>query len=156
LDSLHAVPLESLSSLDIIRREAPPSLHCGVAIYDGIVDDAVALKPIPPAFMDQIKQHSFHWTSFRCDFFCFSIGDIKVLLESSPKLKVCDCYPDKMTLILSQPTIAHAALFGRAVFKVNWSFVYFLLALEFAHTFRLHHSRPCTRKASGPDSSIVF
>ncbi|KAJ7251758.1 hypothetical protein B0H12DRAFT_1234037 [Mycena haematopus] len=42
LDSLHAVPLGSLSVLDVVRREAPPSLQCGVVVYDGIVDDAVA------------------------------------------------------------------------------------------------------------------
>ncbi|KAF7362040.1 hypothetical protein MVEN_00549400 [Mycena venus] len=87
LDSLHAVPLGSLSCLDVVRREALPSLHCGVAIYDGIVDDAVALKPIPPAFMNQIKQQKSQMTSFRCDFWSFSIADIKLLLEYSPKLE---------------------------------------------------------------------
>ncbi|KAJ7039262.1 hypothetical protein C8F04DRAFT_323437 [Mycena alexandri] len=87
LESLHAVPLWSLSSLDVVRREAPPSLHCGVAIYDGIVDDAVALKPIPSAFMDRLKQQTSQMNSFRCDFWSFSIADIKLLLECSPRLE---------------------------------------------------------------------
>ncbi|KAJ6593723.1 hypothetical protein B0H19DRAFT_1091763 [Mycena capillaripes] len=96
LDSLHAVPLGSLSSLDVVRREAPPSLHSGVAIYDGIIDDVVALKSIPPAFMDQIKQQKSQMTSFRCDFWSFSIADIKLLLECSPKL-------ERMQLCLDAP-----------------------------------------------------
>ncbi|KAJ7874670.1 hypothetical protein B0H14DRAFT_2717090 [Mycena olivaceomarginata] len=86
LDSLHAV-LGSLSALDVVRRESLPSLHCGVAIYDGVVDDAVTLKPIPPAFIDKIKQQKNQMTSFRCDFWSFSIADIKLLLECSPKLE---------------------------------------------------------------------
>ncbi|KAJ7907256.1 hypothetical protein B0H13DRAFT_2332540 [Mycena leptocephala] len=86
-DSLHAVPLSSLSSFDIIRREAPPALHSGIVVYDGIVDDAVTLKPIPPAFMDQIKRQESQMTSFRCDFWSFSIADIKLLLECFPKLE---------------------------------------------------------------------
>ncbi|KAJ6495576.1 hypothetical protein C8R47DRAFT_362614 [Mycena vitilis] len=96
LDSFYAVPLGSLSSLDVVRREAVPSLHCGVAIYDGIVDDAVALKPIPPAFMDQIKQQKSQMTSFRCDFWSFSIADLKLLLECSPRL-------ERMQLCLDAP-----------------------------------------------------
>jgi hypothetical protein len=103
LNSLHAV-LGSLSALDVVRREALPSLHCGIAIYDGVVDDAVTLKPIPPAFMDKIKQQKNQMTSFRCDFWSFSIADIKLLLECSPKLEVCDCYPRKR-LNFEQPTI---------------------------------------------------
>ncbi|KAJ7497137.1 hypothetical protein FB451DRAFT_1210259 [Mycena latifolia] len=87
LDSLHAIPLGSLSSLEIVRREAPPTPHCGVAIYDNTVDDAVALKPIPPALIDRIKQQKSQMTSFRCDFWSFSIADIKLLLECSPKLE---------------------------------------------------------------------
>ncbi|KAJ7755690.1 hypothetical protein DFH07DRAFT_821455 [Mycena maculata] len=87
LDSLHTIPLGSLSSLDIIRREAPPSLHYGVAIYDNPVDDAVALKPIPPAFMDRIKEQKSQMTSLRCDFWSLSIADIKLLLECCPKLE---------------------------------------------------------------------
>ncbi|KAJ7129831.1 hypothetical protein C8R43DRAFT_1026004 [Mycena crocata] len=87
LDSLYAISFGSLSALDIVRREAPPSLNCGVAIYDGIVDDAVALKPIPPAFMDRIKREKNQMTSFRCDFWSFSIADIKLLLEYCPKLE---------------------------------------------------------------------
>ncbi|KAJ7502764.1 hypothetical protein B0H11DRAFT_1853798 [Mycena galericulata] len=87
LDSLYAIPLGSLSSLDIVRREAPPSLHCGVAVYDSTIDDAVALKPIPPAFLDRIKEQKSQMTSFRCDFWSLSIADIKLLLECSPKLE---------------------------------------------------------------------
>ncbi|KAJ7121231.1 hypothetical protein C8R46DRAFT_111277 [Mycena filopes] len=87
LESLHAVPLGLLLSLDVVRREAPPSLHCGVAIYDGVVDDAVALKPIPSAFMDCLKQQKSQMQSFRCDFWSFSIADVKLLLECSPRLE---------------------------------------------------------------------
>ncbi|KAJ7647484.1 hypothetical protein FB45DRAFT_893564 [Roridomyces roridus] len=87
LDSLHAIPLGSLSSLDIVRREAPPSLHCGVAMYDSTVDDTVALKQLPPAFMDALKEQKSQMTSFRCDFWSWSVTDIKVLLECCPKLK---------------------------------------------------------------------
>ncbi|KAJ6558580.1 hypothetical protein DFH09DRAFT_1163263 [Mycena vulgaris] len=87
LDSIHAIPLGSLSSLDIVRREAPPSPHCGVAIYDHSIDDTVALKPIPPVFLDRIKEQKSQMTSFRCDFWSFSIADIKLLLECSPTLE---------------------------------------------------------------------
>ncbi|KAF8170186.1 hypothetical protein K438DRAFT_1854178 [Mycena galopus ATCC 62051] len=96
LDSLHAVPLGSLSVLDVVRREAPPSIQCGVAVYDGIVDEAVALKLIPSAFMDQMKQQKSQMTSFRCDFWSFSIADVKLLLECSPKL-------ERMQLCLDAP-----------------------------------------------------
>ncbi|KAJ6497899.1 hypothetical protein C8R45DRAFT_984585 [Mycena sanguinolenta] len=87
LDSLHAVPLGSLSVLDVVRKEASPSLQNGVAVYDGIVDDAVALKPVPATFMDQIKEQKSEMISFRCDFWSFSIADVKLLLECSPKLE---------------------------------------------------------------------
>ncbi|KAJ7782966.1 hypothetical protein B0H16DRAFT_1494891, partial [Mycena metata] len=94
LESLHAVPLGSLSSLDVIRREAPPSLHCGVAIYDGIVEDAVALKPIPSAFMDRLKEQKSQMNSFRCDFWSFSIADY----QAAPRM-----LPERAQLCLDAP-----------------------------------------------------
>ncbi|KAJ7287738.1 hypothetical protein C8J57DRAFT_1284756 [Mycena rebaudengoi] len=87
LDSIHEAPLGSLSSLDIVRREAPPTMHNGVPIYDSPIDEIVALKPIPPAFMDRIKEQKTQMTSFRCDFWSFSITDFKLLLDCSPKLE---------------------------------------------------------------------
>ncbi|KAJ6607772.1 hypothetical protein B0H10DRAFT_2070377 [Mycena sp. CBHHK59/15] len=87
LDSLHAIPLGSLSSLDVVRREAPPSLHNGVPMYDGVVDETVALKSVPTVFMDGIKEQKTQMESFRCDFWSFSIADIKLFLDCSPKLE---------------------------------------------------------------------
>ncbi|KAJ7675085.1 hypothetical protein B0H17DRAFT_1140518 [Mycena rosella] len=87
LESIQFIPLGSLVSLDIIRRETLPTPHSGVAIYDNTVDDAVALKPIPPAFLDRIKEQKSQMTSFRCDFWSFSIADVKLLLECSHKLE---------------------------------------------------------------------
>ncbi|KAJ7078917.1 hypothetical protein B0H15DRAFT_859723 [Mycena belliarum] len=89
LDSLHAIPIGSLSTLSIVRREVPPTLHCGIAIYDNTVDDAVALKAVPSALMDRIKESKSQTVMrcFRCDFWTFSIADIKLLLECSPKLE---------------------------------------------------------------------
>ncbi|KAJ7072464.1 hypothetical protein C8F01DRAFT_1104072 [Mycena amicta] len=86
LESIHAILATSICALDIIRREALPSMHCGAPVYDGTVDDIAALKPVPVAFMDKIKEKS-QLTAFRCDFWSFTHTELKQILECLPKLE---------------------------------------------------------------------
>ncbi|KAK7057386.1 hypothetical protein R3P38DRAFT_2840650 [Favolaschia claudopus] len=86
LESLYAIPLGLLDSLEVLRREAPPSLQSGVAMYDATLDDCAPAKSIPAAFLEQMKQSS-RLATFRCDFWCLSISEVKSLLESSTRLE---------------------------------------------------------------------
>ncbi|KAF7321482.1 hypothetical protein MKEN_00669000 [Mycena kentingensis (nom. inval.)] len=82
LESIHALlSLPNITSLEIIRREILPTIHGGVAIYDGVADDTVALKPVPTAFMDSIKDSQL--ASLRCDFWSFTLSDMKRILDCS-------------------------------------------------------------------------
>jgi hypothetical protein len=88
LQSLHALPFETLRRLSIVRREALPRLQNGVPAFDFVADDVVALKPVPKEFLDNL-QDARSLVSFECDWWCWSIADLKVVLESCPRLEVC-------------------------------------------------------------------
>ncbi|KAJ6501054.1 hypothetical protein C8R47DRAFT_1108768 [Mycena vitilis] len=118
LDSLHAVPLGSLASIDVVRHPQAPSLRGGVPEYDGTVDRAVALKPVPLEFMKQITLQKSQMTSFCCDFWSFSITDIKALVDCSPKLEcmqLCLDAPFSMLLNLVSTFASRSTLHALSI-----------------------------------------
>lgn len=88
LNSLHAVPLEKLLSLSVIRYEAHPRLENGVLSYRHGVDDVLALNPAPSSFVEKMRDGR-SLTTFECDFWMWSVADIKVVLNNCPNLQVC-------------------------------------------------------------------
>jgi hypothetical protein len=87
LHSLHALPTHSLEAFSIVRREPPPRVQGGTPIYEVVVDEAVTLKPVPHEFVDSIKRAKSLRT-FECDWWAWSIADIKAVLESCVHLEV--------------------------------------------------------------------
>lgn len=87
LQSIHAVPFTTLSHLSVARREALPTLHNGNATYDIVVDDAVALKSVPQEFIVAIRGGQ-NLTDLQCDFWAWSVADLKALAGGCPNLKV--------------------------------------------------------------------
>jgi hypothetical protein len=87
LQSLHALPFESLRGLSVVRREPLPRLQNGVPIFDVMTDDVVTLKPVPKEFLERMKDAKL-LTCFECDWWSWSIPDLKVVLESCPSLEV--------------------------------------------------------------------
>jgi hypothetical protein len=79
--------MQSLDALFVVRREPPPRLERGVPVYDPVTDDVVALKPVPEKFVDSIRD-ARALTVFECDWWAWSVADLKVLLESCPNLVV--------------------------------------------------------------------
>jgi hypothetical protein len=88
LSSIHAIRLDSLEELSILRRESPPRLEQGKPTYDSTsFDDILALKIVPEEFVNQIKEAK-ELIKFECDWWSWTVPDLKVVLESCPKLKV--------------------------------------------------------------------
>ncbi|KAJ3749130.1 hypothetical protein DFH05DRAFT_1475596 [Lentinula detonsa] len=91
LDSLHAFPLEQLSEICISRRPGLPTIHNRTVIHEDRVDSVVTLKPLPATILERLRGCK-RLTKLDCDFWSISISDLKVLLESCPKLenlKIC-------------------------------------------------------------------
>jgi hypothetical protein len=86
--SLNAIPFESLVSLSVVRREMLPRIEGSVPVYDMALDDVLALKPVPSDFLNKMKEAK-SLTRFECDWWAWSIPDLKVVLESCPNLEVC-------------------------------------------------------------------
>ncbi|KAF7315313.1 hypothetical protein MIND_00045900 [Mycena indigotica] len=100
LQSIHAV-LTSVSVLDIVRRDPLPSMHCDLPVFDGAIDEVAALKPVPAAFMNQIREKS-GLESLRCDFWSFTPADLKLILECLPKLeRLLLCFDGPFTKLVS-------------------------------------------------------
>ncbi|KAF8891680.1 hypothetical protein BD779DRAFT_1512431 [Infundibulicybe gibba] len=86
LNSLYAVPFHGLVNLSIIRREATPRLDNAPPTAQPAIDESIPLKPVPSRLVEQLKAaHSL--ISFHCDFWTWSIADIKSVIEACPKLK---------------------------------------------------------------------
>ena len=85
--SLHALPVESLSGLSVVRREAFPRLENGIPTSQAIVDDIFALKPVPREFVEKMR-YARSLTTFQNDWWAWNIADLKVVLESCPNLEV--------------------------------------------------------------------
>lgn len=86
--SLHMVPLQCLTSLSVVRQESLPQIEDGAPIFETVVDDVVALKPVPQDFVEKMKEAK-SLTSFECDWWSWSIADLKIILESCSRLEVC-------------------------------------------------------------------
>lgn len=101
LSSIHALPLQSLEELSILRRESPPQLEHGKPTYGSqSLDDVLALKAVPEEFVDRIKE-ARELTKFECDWWSWSVSDLKIVLESCPRLKVRTNLPIPSSLNVS-------------------------------------------------------
>jgi hypothetical protein len=86
--SLHAIPFPVLKTFSLVRIEANPRLVDGGPIYDNLIDDIACLKPVPQDFVDSIcgaKSMSI----LECDWWAWSIADLKAILENCTELEVC-------------------------------------------------------------------
>ena len=88
--SLHALPLASLSTLSVVRREVHPRIENNIPLYDAVVDDVLALKPVSREFVDRLRGAK-SLTHLECDWWAWNISDLKVVLESCPNLEVRHC-----------------------------------------------------------------
>lgn len=131
LNSISAVPLHALSSLSIERREALPSLNNGSPTYEVVVDDVVAIKPVPREFIEKMKQTKSNLTALQCDFWGYSISDVKVLLESCPKLEVC--LPRASPFRFPEQLLDSETLPGCPFCKTFRLDIYFCVAFELAY-----------------------
>ena len=66
-----------------------PHIENAVPVYDMVLDDVLALKPMPREFLNKVKD-ARSLTKLECDWWSWSIQDLKVVLESCPNLEVRD------------------------------------------------------------------
>lgn len=59
----------------------------GVAVFDAVADDIACLKPVPEDFVKQVRQAK-SLSTLECDWWAWSIADIKAVLENCIELKV--------------------------------------------------------------------
>jgi hypothetical protein len=85
--SLHAIPFASLATLSVIRQEMHPRIENNTPIYDAVVDDVLALKPVPKELVDKLRTAT-SLTCLECDWWAWTISDLKVVLENCPNLEV--------------------------------------------------------------------
>ncbi|KAJ7594696.1 hypothetical protein C8J56DRAFT_1023241 [Mycena floridula] len=80
LDSIHNMPLDSLSEFSIVR--------CDTALVDGESPTYLAadLKPIPSEFVARLGEAQ-DLTKFECDFWSWTIADVKSILDNCTKLE---------------------------------------------------------------------
>ncbi|KAG7446404.1 uncharacterized protein BT62DRAFT_1005681 [Guyanagaster necrorhizus] len=86
LMSLEYLPTAGLSEMSVTRTEAPPRIYNDVPMYDPTVDDTVSLQPLPAA-MQRLFREAKSFTILQCDFWMFSITDIKMILDGCPRLE---------------------------------------------------------------------
>jgi hypothetical protein len=79
--------MHSLHALHVVRKEQLPRLESGVPVYDPIIDDVVALKSVPRDFVEKIADAKA-LSVLECDWWAWSIADVKTLLENCPNLAV--------------------------------------------------------------------
>jgi len=135
-----------------VRREPLPRFQNDVPSFDLITDDVVALKPVPKDFLDKMKDaRSLTW--FECDWWSWSIPDLKVVLESCPNLEVrCALKLHIVCFSESLREIEVKTMLGCSRFETVEPDVCFCLFIEFADSFHMRQSFACSRKSTHPCS----
>jgi hypothetical protein len=76
-----------LKSFSLVRIEANPRLVDGSPVFDNQIDDIACLKPVPQDFVDSIRGGK-SLSMFECDWWAWSIADLKVILDNCTELEV--------------------------------------------------------------------
>lgn len=70
-----------------MRVEPELRIVNGVPVYDTMVDDNASLGPVPDDFVNGIRAAK-SLSTFECDWWGWSIADLKILIESCNELEV--------------------------------------------------------------------
>ena len=156
--SLHAISFPALKSFSLVRVEAYPRLVDGVPVYDNLIDDIACLKPVPQDFVDKVCGAK-SLTILECDWWAWSIADLKAILDNCTDLEVRICLRLFFCMSYIITGIDDQDLLGCTLLKAFGSYFSFFLASKPSRIVYMCQSCPSTRNATStscPTFSVVI